>query len=69
MVHKVTRESRRIEKHQWVLDRDKDEISIKISPNLSALGTLVPSPPKKLTYLCLLRFIKGKMAQSKIKLA
>ena len=34
MVHEVTRESRRIEKHQWVLDNDKDEISIKISPNL-----------------------------------
>ena len=34
MVHEVTRESLRIEKHQWVLDKNKDEISIKISPNL-----------------------------------
>ena len=29
---------------------------------------IVLRPPNKLTYLCLLRFIYGKMAQSKIKL-
>ena len=41
MVHEVTREGRRIEKHHWVLDNDKDEISIKISPKLLALGTIL----------------------------
>ena len=50
-----------------VLDKNKDEISIKISSNyfIGSLHYLVPRPPNKLTYLCLLVLSREKWLSQK----